>query len=140
MGGIDFRSIIIDMDDKRVKYLKRIFNKKPVKVIREPATGLVMMAVRDTFNVDFYLGEVLVTEAEVEYEGIRGYGMVIGEKPEKAFILAIIDAVFQGKNEILKKRLVRFLAVEKDINEKKLKLQESLIEKTRVDFQLMPKG
>ena len=56
-------------------------------------TGLVMVPMRDTVqNVDFHLGEVLVSEAHIADEaGNVGYGMVTGRDLERAMAMAVID-------------------------------------------------
>jgi alpha-D-ribose 1-methylphosphonate 5-triphosphate synthase subunit PhnG len=56
-------------------------------------TGLVMVPIRDTVqNVDFHLGEVLVSEAHiVDAAGIVGYGMVTGRDLERAMAMAVVD-------------------------------------------------
>ncbi len=56
-------------------------------------TGLVMVPMRDTVqNVDFHLGEVLVSEAHIADEaGNIGYGMVTGRDLERAMAMAVID-------------------------------------------------
>lgn len=56
-------------------------------------TGLVMVPMRDTVeNVDFHLGEVLVSEAHItDAEGHVGYGMVTGRDLERAMAMAVID-------------------------------------------------
>lgn len=56
-------------------------------------TGLVMVPMRDTVeNVDFHLGEVLVSEAHIaDAEGRVGYGMIAGRDLERAMAMAVID-------------------------------------------------
>ena len=56
-------------------------------------TGLVMVPMRDTVqNVDFHLGEVLVSEAHItDPAGHVGYGMVTGRDLERAMAMAVID-------------------------------------------------
>lgn len=56
-------------------------------------TGLVMVPLRDTVaNVDFHLGEVLVSEAHItDASGHVGYGMVTGRDLERAMAMAVID-------------------------------------------------
>ncbi|MDP3317443.1 MAG: phosphonate C-P lyase system protein PhnG [Devosia sp.] len=56
-------------------------------------TGLVMVPMRDTVeNVDFHLGEVLVSEAHIaDAEGRVGYGMITGRDLERAMAMAVID-------------------------------------------------
>lgn len=56
-------------------------------------TGLVMVPMRDTVeNVDFHLGEVLVSQAHIaDAEGRIGYGMVTGRDLERAMAMAVVD-------------------------------------------------
>lgn len=56
-------------------------------------TGLVMVPMRDTVeNVDFHLGEVLVSEAHItDAAGHVGYGMVNGRDLERAMAMAVVD-------------------------------------------------
>lgn len=56
-------------------------------------TGLVMVPMRDTVeNVDFHLGEVLVSEAHItDAAGHVGYGMLTGRDLERAMAMAVVD-------------------------------------------------
>ncbi|OEO32405.1 phosphonate C-P lyase system protein PhnG [Devosia insulae DS-56] len=56
-------------------------------------TGLVMVPMRDTVeNVDFHLGEVLVSEAHItDAVGAIGYGMITGRDLERAMAMAVVD-------------------------------------------------
>jgi alpha-D-ribose 1-methylphosphonate 5-triphosphate synthase subunit PhnG len=65
-------------------------------------TGLVMLPMRDTAeNVDFHLGEVLVSEAHIAgVAGAIGYGMVTGRDLERAMAMAVVDlAIATGTGE-----------------------------------------
>ena len=64
----------------------------PIEVITN-RTGLVMVPLRDTVeNVDFHLGEVLVSEAHItDGAGYVGYGMLTGRDLERAMAMAVID-------------------------------------------------
>lgn len=59
----------------------------------ENRTGLVMVPMRDTVeNVDFHLGEVLVSQAHItDPAGHVGYGMVTGRDLERAMAMAVVD-------------------------------------------------
>ncbi|WP_224701895.1 phosphonate C-P lyase system protein PhnG [Devosia aquimaris] len=59
----------------------------------ENRTGLVMVPMRDTVeNVDFHLGEVLVSQAHImDPSGHVGYGMVTGRDLERAMAMAVVD-------------------------------------------------
>jgi alpha-D-ribose 1-methylphosphonate 5-triphosphate synthase subunit PhnG len=62
-------------------------------VIAGPETGMVMMTVREPIARErFHLGEVLVTRAEVEVDGHRGWSMRLGDDRVAALAAAILDA------------------------------------------------
>jgi alpha-D-ribose 1-methylphosphonate 5-triphosphate synthase subunit PhnG len=70
----------------------------PVEVLRPPVGGSVMIrAIETAEGSPFNLGEVSVTEAEVELAGQRGYAMVMGFAPEHALAGAIIDAAMEAR-------------------------------------------
>lgn len=63
-------------------------------------TGLVMVPMRDTVeNADFFLGEVLVSEAHIaDAAGHVGYGMITGRDLERAMAMAVVDlAIAAGR-------------------------------------------
>ncbi|WP_291419496.1 phosphonate C-P lyase system protein PhnG [Devosia sp.] len=64
-------------------------------------TGLVMVPMRDTVeNVDFHLGEVLVSEAHItDAAGHIGYGMVTGRDLERAMAMAVVDLRIATRGE-----------------------------------------
>lgn len=69
-------------------------------------TGLVMVPMRDTVeNVDFHLGEVLVSEAHItDAAGAIGYGMITGRDLERAMAMAVVDLALAtgiGEAEIM---------------------------------------
>jgi alpha-D-ribose 1-methylphosphonate 5-triphosphate synthase subunit PhnG len=68
-----------------------------VTVLREPTPGMVMMRARESARRSlFNLGEVAVTEAEVEIGPHRGYAMTMGLRPAKALAGAIVDAAAEA--------------------------------------------
>ncbi len=62
-------------------------------------TGLVMIPYSDSAGgTVFHLGEVLVSEAQVELEdGTSGYALVIGRDLVQALAIALIDAAARAK-------------------------------------------
>ncbi|CAN5702112.1 hypothetical protein BH20ACT2_BH20ACT2_06840 [soil metagenome] len=63
------------------------------RVLAGPEVGMVMLQVREPVAKErFYLGEVLVTRAEVELGGRRGWAMVMGSDRVRALAAAICDA------------------------------------------------
>ncbi|MEM8621409.1 MAG: phosphonate C-P lyase system protein PhnG [Actinomycetota bacterium] len=62
-------------------------------VIEAPTTGIVMMQVREPVACErFHLGEVVVTRAEVELAGHRGWATRMGGDRVTALAAAICDA------------------------------------------------
>ena len=62
-------------------------------IVKEPAKTLTMIKVRDPVRRGmFYIGEVIVCEAQVEIDGEPGLSVMMGDDEEKALNAAIIDA------------------------------------------------
>jgi alpha-D-ribose 1-methylphosphonate 5-triphosphate synthase subunit PhnG len=72
----------------------------PVRVLQEPKSQLLMQQVREPVERrPFNLGELLVTTAEVECAGERGFAMVPGKAESKAVSGAIVDAAVAAGHE-----------------------------------------
>lgn len=78
--------------DEVAAMLDRLWSLGEFRVQRAPRAGLVMVTVRDPFDTPFHLGEVLVSEAEVVFDGHSGYGAICGDEPERALLLAAVEA------------------------------------------------
>ncbi len=136
----DMHTELMELDEDSVKLLLDMAAEEDIIIIKPPQLGLLMMTVQDSFDTDFYLGEILVTVAEVECEGITGYAMVMGDEPERALLAASVEAVLRGDNEDFKKRLRKFVSEQTwKINSAKEK-ETALIAKTKVFFENMSKG
>ena len=98
-------------------------------------TGLVMVPMRDSVeNVDFHLGEVLVSEAHIrDGAGHVGYGMVNGRDLERAMAMAVIDlhVAAAGQNEAI----LRFLAEESAHVRAQDETRMRQVEATRVEME-----
>ncbi|HTZ39531.1 MAG TPA: phosphonate C-P lyase system protein PhnG [Syntrophales bacterium] len=128
---------ITQMPERAVRKLLGLVSGEGISVVRGPLTGLVMMSALDSFEADFFLGEVLVTEVEMDYAGCRGYGMVIGDDAERAIARATVEAIAASPNRILQERVNRFLQAEAKKLQARRKKEASLIARTRVDFETM---
>lgn len=72
----------------------------PLAIRQEPRPQLLMQQVSEPVERrPFNLGEVLVTPAEVELEGTRGFAMVPGKGERAALSGAIVDAAVAGDHE-----------------------------------------
>ncbi len=135
-----FNTVVSEMDDKSLSRLQRIMPLENISVTKKPETGLVMMTVRDCFDTDFCLGEVLVTVAETQIDSTKGYAMVLGDNPRKAVISASLDAIFNGNDDKLKAKLMRRLCAFEKLHKSRQKIEELLPSSTRVQFASMPEG
>ena len=74
-----------------------IVNRLPVRVLKSPSPGMVMVRQVDPLeNIQFLLGEAYVTECEVDVGGLPGYGCVLGSGEDRALCSALLDAVIGG--------------------------------------------
>ncbi len=108
-----------------------------VNITRLPAICLTMVRAEDSVEFqEFYLGEALTTECEVEIEGQTGFGICLGDEPDRAYCLAVFDAVHKISNG-LPDIVSQFL----DEQYQQVMLQEkrefNQILSTKVDFKLM---
>jgi alpha-D-ribose 1-methylphosphonate 5-triphosphate synthase subunit PhnG len=88
--------------DEVAAMLDRLWSLGEFRVQRAPRAGLVMVTVRDPFDTPFHLGEVLVSEAEVVFDGHSGYGAICGDEPERALLLAAVEAAERsGRSSVL---------------------------------------
>ena len=139
MTHADLTVLINTMDDEKVEHLLTLFADVDMTVTRPPQSGLIMLTATDCFETDFYLGEVLVTEARIIFSGCEGFGMVSGEAPRRALARAAADAVLRcpGQSKI-QDRLLACLQQEELKQEIRLAEDAALIAATKVNFDLMP--
>ena len=72
-----------------------------VTLISGPKVAMVQLRMRESVNNSvFNAGEVLVTETRLELNGTFGFGMIIGNNPEHATALAVIDAALRMPNPV----------------------------------------
>jgi phosphonate C-P lyase system protein PhnG len=79
-----------------VAMLDRLWGADRFAIRRAPQTGLTMITAVDPFDTPFYLGEILMTSAEVMLDEQVGYGAVSGEAPSQALLLAAVEAAERG--------------------------------------------
>ncbi len=88
--------------DELAAMLDRVWPMAEFHVQQTPRAGLVMVTVLDPFGTPFHLGEVLVSEAEVGLDGCTGTGVVCGDQPEQALLLAAVAAAERcGRTDVL---------------------------------------
>ncbi|MGD9213585.1 MAG: phosphonate C-P lyase system protein PhnG [Desulfobacteraceae bacterium] len=134
---VHIREVLPEMNAQEIKLLSEALPMDRVRVIHAPHTGLIMAKVRDCFDTEFLLGEVLVTRAEVEYESQRGQATLMGDLPSAALLAAVLEALclkgdtdyFESAHAICRPAMQRFAA--------RRKQQSRLVAATRVNFKSM---
>lgn len=108
-----------------------------VDVVQEPQAGLMMMTIRDSADSDFFLGEALVTTAEVRRQGRLAQGRIMGDEPVKALLLATVEAVVLSEDHAGIGRIRERLEGWEQKAEDAMATEASLAASTRVSFDSM---
>jgi phosphonate C-P lyase system protein PhnG len=132
------QEILPDTDEKMLSGLMDALMELQVEVVRPPEAGLMMMTVRDSFDVPFHLGEVLVTRSEVRIGQATGYGCCTGDRPNSSLALASLEALqkIAGGESSIRPVIDRLSALAEQIARHR-ETAARLRTLTRVEFQSM---
>ena len=131
------QDIISDTDEDLISSLMGMLSDMDFEVVTPPALGLIMMNVKDSTDTIFHLGEVLVTQASVNWKDTIGHGCVVGHREDAAMVLACLDAL--TRSELYEPNDDLFIAI-KRIHRKVLGRRQNdarITATTRVDFRSM---
>ncbi|WP_163536999.1 phosphonate C-P lyase system protein PhnG [Gracilibacillus sp. YIM 98692] len=130
--------ILIEGDSQLIKDLaSQVENNYLIQTEKPPQTGLTMVKVKDSIsNNPFYMGEVLVTECTVSINGTFGMSVIMGEKAETAYQIAIIDAAMNSNLPMTKDWFHLLLQEEKNIDKRQQK-ELAMVNQTKVHFNTM---
>ena len=136
---MDIDEVLCDCsNDRLVEFITKHESNLSIEIVIAPKLGMTMVQAEDSIDFQpFYLGEVLITECQISVNGQLGYGYCMGDAPQRAYCIAIIDALLHSEVPTLLKEVEHFIAAEKE-----LLLQQKLEEynqvlKTKVDFKIM---
>lgn len=102
--------------------------------------GMIMQKIRDSFDISFNLGEVLASEAMVKFKETMGYGVMLGDSQDGAFILACLDAAGKARDQEMLTFILNWLKNLEPELVKALQEQSDMTKSTRVNFGLMVEG
>jgi len=128
------RILIEDRGDLASKMAQEVREKKEFVLLEEPNEGLVMIKMRESAHgAQFFLGEVLVTEAKVKIGDHIGIGILAGHDGQKALDMALIDAAWaQDPRSFL--HWSTLLLEAEEVQEDELAYFNGRIHQTKVDF------
>jgi phosphonate C-P lyase system protein PhnG len=108
-----------------------------VRLVVPPRAALVMMQASDSVEcAPFCLGEVAVTECQLEFDGVLFRGRVIGNDPVRAAGIAVLKAAEERAPWALEPLLESFREETRVLVEQRLTMAKAL-GTTRVQFETM---
>jgi alpha-D-ribose 1-methylphosphonate 5-triphosphate synthase subunit PhnG len=110
-----------------------------VTVLEPPHEELIMLKIRESAqNSLFYLCEALMSSCQIRIDATVGTGMVLGDRRNLAYNLALIDGAFSAqKDSACIARWTRAIEDEQERIKEKDAIDAQLLERTRVDFSTM---
>lgn len=134
---MDHSEIVAEASPEAVREIAEfIANRLPVKVLRPPSPGMVMVRHAEPLeNIFFLLGETYVTECEVEVDGQLGYGCILGSGEERALCGALVDAVMGGRHPFAAE-VAPLLEAEQRRIEARWEAESRAVASTRVSFEV----
>jgi phosphonate C-P lyase system protein PhnG len=133
----DLRAVLPILTAQEETELTDIISEFPIEVVKEPETGVIMARALDCFDLEFNLGEVLVSTAEVSFDGNRAHATIMGASQNKALLAAAVSAlVASNQSEALLKIMPIIENTMKRLLIAKAE-EERLTAATKVEFESM---
>ncbi|CCH51559.1 putative phosphonate metabolism protein [Fibrisoma limi BUZ 3] len=123
--------------DNLTRFVNDLSDRYQPSLLKAPRLCLTMIQAEDSVEYQpFYLGEALTTTCEVAINGKVGYGICLGDEPERAYCLAVMDAVM-ALNDAQAPAIDAFLVEQERLIQRRDEDEFSHIMQTKVDFKLM---
>jgi alpha-D-ribose 1-methylphosphonate 5-triphosphate synthase subunit PhnG len=133
--SIDFTIIECALEDLK-SFVEILEKRYDIQMVKKPSLSLTMIRAEDSVEFqEFYLGEALSTDCEVAISNITGYGICLGDEPQRAYCMAVIDSLLQFDPENMDVK--NFLNDQSCKIEMERNVENSHISRTRVDFKMM---
>jgi alpha-D-ribose 1-methylphosphonate 5-triphosphate synthase subunit PhnG len=107
-----------------------------VQILKPPSVCLTMIRAEDSLEKqEFYLGEALTSECEVDVNGATGYGVCLGEEPVRVYCLAVMDALRHAG--ALREEVEDFISRQGELVRRRETEEFNMVLRTQVDFKLL---
>lgn len=114
-----------------------IMKEMQVTIIKKPAKTMVMIRMKETIaKADYYIGEMLASEAMVEIAGVKGFALLAGDDMDKVLYAAVIDAALKLDSEY-KTEMLKVLQEQEEQLKKQEQKEIRLHQATQVKFETM---
>jgi alpha-D-ribose 1-methylphosphonate 5-triphosphate synthase subunit PhnG len=124
--------------DRLINFVSQLESKLTIEIVLSPKLVMTMVQAEDSIDFQpFYVGEVLMTECQLLINGAIGYGYCMGDAPQRAYAIAVIDALSFELNSIFKEEVAAFIENEKSILTQQKLEEYNQILRTKVDFKIM---
>lgn len=131
------RILVRDRSGLRAALAAEVRERCDARLLEEPSWGLVMLTVRETARGSlFHPGEAMVSQAKALVDGSVGLGLALGDAPDVAAELALIDGAYNAKSAVSASWESR-LAEAESAQAEELERDNASIMKTKVDFGTM---
>lgn len=118
------------------QFVENVEARLPVRILKPPSVCLTMIRAEDSLEKqEFYLGEALTSECEVDVNGTTGYGVCLGEEPQRVYCLAVLDGL-RHAGELAEEREA-FLSRHGALIRQRETEEFNLVLRTQVDFKLL---
>ena len=123
-------------NDRLMELTQKLIEQNSVCVLSNPAQQTLMVPVLDPVtNTRFYSGEILVTQALIEINGVKGWSMVMDSDTELALAVAVCDGAFDA--DISRAEITALAEEGKQKISSILKDEAEKTASTRVSFDMM---
>lgn len=115
---------------------EKIGKETAIELIQKPTSQTLIVPVRDPINQGTFIsGEVLVTSAIVQVDGVNGWAMVMDDNPDMATSLAVLDGAYAAG--IRKMEIVGLAEQGKEAVDRQHADMNARVYSTRVSFDLL---
>ena len=124
--------------DRLINFVSQLESKLTIEIVLSPKLVMTMVQAEDSIDFQpFYVGEVLMTECQLLVDGLIGYGYCMGDAPQRAYAIAVLDAIFHAPTSLFKEELAAFIEAEKSILTQQKLEEYNQVLRTKVDFKIM---
>jgi len=129
--------LVPEMTAEEIDNLLAVLPMEQIQIMTPPATGLIMAKVRDCFETDFFLGEVLVTRTEISFDDHRAQATLMGNLPKHTLVAAALAVLEDaGREDLMASAWMASQPAVRRIARQR-QAQSRLVAATRVQFESM---